>query len=97
MTTEKRTLLLALLQDAIDEAVAQSDRIGDIADELRESGFELSLMLQSTITITPSGDFQKDDVPEPRLSSAHQASNGDFHLTDQDLAFLQELNIAVAA
>jgi hypothetical protein len=97
MTTEKRSLLLALLQDAIDEAITTSDRIGDIVDEMKDCGYELSLMLQTTITITPSEDNQKDDVPEPQLSSTLMESNGDIHLTDQDLAFLQELNIAVGA
>jgi len=82
MTKEMKSFLLAQLQLAIDEAVAESASIGAIVDEMKRSGYDLSLMLETTITISPTEDSQPDTVPEPRL-------------TAEDLAFLQELNIAV--
>jgi hypothetical protein len=90
MTSEKKSFLLGLLQEAIDEAVSESGRVNDIIAEMKQGGYDLCLMLESTVTITPTDDRQRDAVPEPRL-----ASNGDINLTHEDLEFLHELNIAV--
>jgi hypothetical protein len=89
MTSEKKTFLLGQLQEAIDEAVSESGRVSDIIAEMRASGYDLCLILESTVTISPTEDHQPDAVPEPRLES-----NGEISLTDADLEFLQELNIA---
>jgi hypothetical protein len=89
MTSEKKTFLLGQLQEAIDEAVSESGRINDIIGEMKRSGFDLCLILESTVTITPTEDHHSDAIPEPRL-----ASNDEIQLTDADLEFLQELNIA---
>jgi hypothetical protein len=100
MTSEKKAFLLAQLQEAIDAAVSESGRIGAIVDEMKRSGYELCLMLESTVTISPTGDDPFDAVPEPRLAveSGMEARGGlDLELTAADLEFLQEMNIAVAA
>ena len=93
MTSEKKSFLLAQLQKAIDEAVSESSRIDEIIAEMKRSGYDLCLMLESTVTIAPSEDRPADAVPEPRLASM-PASGGEIELTDADLEFLQELNIA---
>ena len=89
MTSAKKSFLLAQLQRAIDEAISESGPIGEIIEEMKRSGYDLCLMLESTITISPSEAHQRDAVPEPRL-----AVGGQIQLTDEDLEFLQELNIA---
>src|ERR1700679_2244222 len=99
MTSEKKSFLLAQLQKAIDEAVSGSGRIDEIIAEMKRSGYDLCLMLESTVTIAPSEDRSSDAVPEPRLASNMPASNmattaGEIELTDADIEFLQELNIA---
>jgi hypothetical protein len=99
MTSEKKSFLLAQLQKAIDEAVSGSGRIDEIIAEMKRSGYDLCLMLESTVTIAPSEDRPSDVLPEPRLASNMPASNtltsgGEIELTDADLEFLQELNIA---
>jgi len=91
MTPQKKSFLLAQLQEAIDEAVSDSIRIGEIVEEMRRSGFDLSLMLESTVTISPIED-QPDAVPDPRLISMPEPE--EIQLTDEDLEFLQEMNIA---
>jgi len=96
MTSEKKTFLLARLQEAIDEAVSESERIGEIVEEMKRSGYDLCLMLESTVTISPTGN-EPDAVPEPRLEDEELEFRGDFELTDADREFLQEMNIAVAA
>jgi hypothetical protein len=94
MTSEKKSFLLAQLQIAIDEAVSDSRRVGEIVEQMKLSGYDLSLLLESTITITPTEDYQADALPEPRLSAQVSSSNGEMELTDADLEFLQELSIA---
>ena len=87
MTPEKKSHLLTKLQKAIDEAISESIGIGEVIDEMKRSGYDLCLMLESTVTIAPSEDRPFDAMPEPRL-------DGRIQLTDADLEFLQELNIA---
>jgi hypothetical protein len=94
MTSAKKSFLLNQLQDAIDEAIAESGRIVEIIDQMKRAGLDVCLLLESTVTISPVGDHQSDAVPEPRLRSNVSASNGEIKLTVQDLEFLQELNIA---
>jgi hypothetical protein len=94
MTSEKKSFLLAQLQKAIDEAISESNKIGEVIDEMKRSGYDLCLMLESTVTIAPSEDRPFDALPEPRLTSNSSAPAGEIALTDDDLEFLQELNIA---
>ena len=94
MTSEKKSFLLGQLQEAIDEAVSESGRVGEIVEEMKRSGYDLCLMLESTVTISPLEEGHMDAEPEPRAASEVSASNGEITLTAQDLEFLQELNIA---
>ena len=87
MTTEKKSFLLGELQKAIDEAVSESGRVGEIVEEMRRGGFDLYLMLESTVTISPV----EGDVAD----RAQELPDSKFDLTAEDLAFLQEINIAV--
>jgi hypothetical protein len=84
MTSEKKSFLLGQLQEAIDQAVSESPRICEIIDEMKRGGYDLCLMLESTVTISVNEDYQPDT----------SAPHGDIQLTDADLEFLQELNIA---
>jgi hypothetical protein len=95
MTSEKKSFLLGQLQEAIDEAVSESGRVGEIIDEMKRSGYDLCLMLESTVTISPIEDRQPEAAPGPRSTSTEPASDGEIDLSIEDLEFLQELNIAV--
>jgi hypothetical protein len=104
MTSDKKTFLLAQLQKAIDEAVSESGRVTEIVEEMKRCGYDLCLLLESTVTISPTEGYEPDAVPEPRLAWAPEAeleaepnTEDDFELTDEDLEFLQEMNIAVGA
>src|ERR1700691_2330127 len=68
MTSEKKSFLLGQLQEAIDEAISESGRINEIIDQMKRYGFDVMLMLESTVTISPTEDHH-DALPEPRLSS----------------------------
>ena len=89
MTSEKKAFLLAQLQEAIDEAVSESARIGEVVDEMKRCGYDLLLMVESTVTLSPTDDHGDDGVPEPRL-----AADGEVQMTAEDLEFLQEMKIA---
>jgi hypothetical protein len=98
MTSEKKSFLLGQLQEAIDQAVSESGRICDIIEEMKRGGYDLCLMLESTVTISANDEYQPEAVldagPGPRLISDAPAADGEIELTDADLEFLQELNIA---
>jgi hypothetical protein len=89
MTSDKKTFLLGQLQEAIDQAVSESGRVEEIISEMKRAGYDLCLMLESTITISPCEDAEPTARLEPPMDSAR-----DIELTDADLEFLQELNIA---
>jgi len=94
--TSEMNLLLEKLQEAIDEAIADSGRISAIVEEMKRSGYDTCLILESSVAISPVAVSPMDEtqppdtVPEPRL-----ASTGEIELTTEDLEFLQELNIAL--
>lgn len=97
MTSEKKSFLLAQLQQAIDEAVSESGRVTEIVEEMKRCGYDLCLLLESTVTISPMEGHEPDAMPEPRLAwspEAESRSENDFELSDEDLNFLQEMNIA---
>jgi hypothetical protein len=89
MTSEMKSFLLSQIQDAIDEAVADSGRISDIVQEMKRGGYDVCLMLESTIAISPNDDVQPDVA-----SKASLESEGDLELTADDIEFLEELNIS---
>lgn len=83
-------VLLDRLQEAIDEAISDSERIGAIVSEVRKSGYDLCLIVESSAAISPIDEKQSpDSVAEPR-----RLSTGAVELTVDDLAFLQEMKIA---
>jgi len=89
--TSEMNVLLEKLQEAIDEAISQSGRINAIVAEMKRSGYDLCLVLESSVAVSPIEEtVPADDVPGPRLTSA-----GGIELTADDVEFLQELNIAL--
>jgi len=99
--TSEMNVLLNRLQEAIDEAISDSGRIADIVDELKRSGHDLCLIVETSAAISPVEavspieDTQIPDfAPDPRLMSNVPASTGEIQLTGEDLAFLQDLHIA---
>ena len=89
MTSAKKSFLLAQLQEAIDEAVSESGRIGEIIAEMREGGYDLCLMLESTVTIV-----RRKTTSRMQCRNHGWQSPVEIDLTEADLEFLQELNIA---
>jgi hypothetical protein len=91
MTSEMQ-FLLERLQEAIDEAIAESALINDIVSDMKKAGYDMSLVLESSVAISPVEQTPADTVPEPRLTCT-----GEMQLTAEDVEFLQELNISLKA
>jgi hypothetical protein len=95
MTTEMN-LLLDRLQEAIDEAISGSSRISGIVAEMQKSGYDLCLIVESSAAISPIDALNPaQDAPATELVPVPAlGSNGEIQLTGEDLAFLQDMNIA---
>jgi hypothetical protein len=98
--TSEMNVLLERLQEAIDQAISDSGRINSIVDEMKKSGYDVCLIVESSaaispVAVSPSDDAQPpDSVPDPRLVSNVPSSTGEIELTGEDMAFLREMNIA---
>jgi hypothetical protein len=85
--TSEMNVLLEKLQEAIDQAISDSSRINGIVEEMKRSGYDTCLILESSVAISP---IEETSVPDPR-----PVSTGEIELTPADVEFLQELNIAL--
>ena len=80
------------MQEAIEDAVSGSDRVAEIVADMQRSGYDLCLILDSTVTVSPTSDCPKPAVQEPQ-----HVAEGQLTLTLKDLAFLQDLKISIQA
>ena len=86
---EKLKRLMKELGEAINQAVAESDRISDVMGRIKASGNDVFLVLEATI-----GFNQRDGSGE--IGAAKDfSSSGELEVTSQDLQFLRSLRIAV--
>ena len=93
--TSEMNFLLEKLQEAIDEAIAESGRINDIVAEMKRNGYDLSLILESSVAISPIEQTEPQEFVAGPLVASHPTSAGDMELTADDIEFLQELNISL--
>jgi hypothetical protein len=80
--------LMQELEDAIHESVYESPHVNAILGEIEQAGYDVMLVLESTIRFSPKTGCA--DTPEPVTVSA-----GNMQLTAQDEEFLQALQIAI--
>ena len=86
--------LIKELGDAINESLAESDRIADVMSRIRSAGYDLFLILEVTIGFNKRGEV--NTVHRQKLSAgARPDPDPDFHLTTQDTQFLRALKIVV--
>jgi hypothetical protein len=84
--------LIKELGDAINESLADSDQLADVMSRIRNSGYDLFLVLEVTIGFNKRGEV--NTVHRQRLSG-EEHPDPDFHLTTQDTQFLRALKIVV--
>jgi hypothetical protein len=83
-------MLVEEFERAINESVCESDRIAAIVTNMKQAGYDITLVLEATIGVSASKDAEP--VPAPV-----RTSNGEVYLTDQDCKFLRALKIAPEA
>jgi hypothetical protein len=84
-------MLVEEFERAINESVCESDRIAAIVTDMKQAGYDITLVLEATIGVSASQDAA---VPTP---APVRSSNGEIQLTDQDCKFLRALKIAPEA
>jgi hypothetical protein len=86
---EKLKKLMKELGEAINHAVAESDRISEVMGRIKAGGNDVFLVLEATI------GFNHRDASGEVESSKDFNSSGELEITSQDLQFLRSLRIAV--
>ena len=81
--------LMKELGEAINQAVADSDRISEVMGRIKASGHDVFLVLEATIGFNQREASSKS-IPQPAAESS-----GELQITSQDLKFLRSLRIAV--
>jgi len=81
--------LMKELGEAINQAVADSDRISEVMGRIKSSGHDVFLVLEATIGFNQRETRSDSPPPSPSQSS------GELQITSQDLKFLRSLRIAV--
>ena len=82
--------LVKELGEAINQAVADSDRISDVMARIRASGNDIFLVLEANIGFT-----RPDSSGDVVRSQKSSTPSGKFLITSQDAQFLRSLRISV--
>ncbi len=77
---------------AINESLADSDRIADVMGRIRSAGYDLFLVLEVTIGFNKRGETNLVHRQKLTPLKNHEV---EFHLTNQDAQFLRALKISV--
>ena len=94
---ERLKELMQELGNAINESLAESDRISAAIAEIKNSGYEVFLVLEATIGFNKCGDEsgESETGETPAGSRREFQTAGTFKWTSQDQRFLRALKIAV--
>lgn len=83
-------MLVEEFERAINESVCESDRIAAIVTNMKQAGYDITLVLEATIGVSASQEAELAPAPV-------RSSHGEVQLTDQDRKFLRALKIAPEA
>ncbi len=81
--------LIQELEKAINEAISESDRIADIVGDMKVAGYDVCLLLETTVALTAMKNAGRE-------AQAADPSDLEICFTEQDQRFLEDLKIAVA-
>lgn len=84
--------LVKELGHAINESLAESERIADVMGRIKAAGYDLFLVLEVTIGFNKRGEANL--VHRQKLAPQDRRDT-EFHLTNQDAQFLRALKISV--
>jgi hypothetical protein len=92
------------LGNAINEALSDSERIAESIGDIRQSGYDVFLVLEATIGFNKRDDAEDEDAHSSASGTTTEAaapkrmqrtSTGKIKLTSQDQKFLRALKISV--
>jgi hypothetical protein len=92
--------LMDELRSAIQKSIAESDEIAAIVGDMARAGFDLVLVLETTLGVSktdqPAEDIEwwKTQMEAPVPIPVAVDCSGAVAFTDEDEKFLQSLNIA---
>ena len=84
--------LVKELGNAINDSLADSEKIGDVLGKIRTAGYDVFLVLEVTIGFNKRDE--EDETPEEKSKNAKIRAT-EFRLTNQDAQFLRALKISV--
>lgn len=79
------------LGEAINESLADSERIAEVVSRIKEGGYDVFLVLEATIGVSKQGEKPTDKTSLVTTLS----SNPQFRISEQDLKFLKSLRIKI--
>jgi hypothetical protein len=84
--------LVKELGSAINDSLAESERISEVLGRIRAAGYDLFLVLEVTIGFNKRGET--NTVHRQKFTPGKHG-DADFHLTSADAQFLRSLKISV--
>ncbi len=82
--------LIQQLGNVINESLSESESLAEVIGEIRESGYDVFLVIEATIGFNKRDGEEKSSAPE-KISRVPT----ELTFTDQDQAFLKALKINV--
>ena len=86
--------LVEQLGSAIDEAIAESAHIGEIVHDMERAGYDLTLVLEATMRLSPKVEQRPFEDESDQLTLPMEVS-GRFELTTEDQEFLQAMKVGI--
>lgn len=83
--------LMKELGEAINESLSDSEQIAEVVSRIKESGYDIFLVLEATIGVSKQGEKSPDRTALVTTFS----TNPEFKVSDQDLKFLKSLRIKI--
>lgn len=84
--------LVQELGHAINDSLADSERIAEVMGRIRAAGYDLFLVLEVTVGFNRRGESAAGQEAEP---SHTEVGENEFRFTNQDTQFLRALRISV--
>lgn len=84
--------LIKELGNAINESLADSEKVSDVMGRIRAAGYDLFLVLEVTVGFNKSGVPIR---PRRRLTGGKRKVSQEFQITSEDAEFLKELRISL--
>ncbi len=84
--------LVKELGQAINDSLADSERIAEVMGRIRTAGYDLFLVLEVTVGFNRRGDDKS--LPAQEISHG-SGTSAEFRFTNQDTQFLRALRISI--